>query len=264
MATKFTDPKDIEGMRVAGKLAAQLLNHLDQFVLPGRTTDELDIEARLFIEENNAIAAPLGYTAGGNLPPFPKAICTSVNHVVCHGIPGNKVLKKGDFLNIDVTVIVDGYYGDTSKMYFVGKPPTHLQRLAKVTQECLYKGIEQVKAGALYNDIGRVIEQHAHAHNYSVVREFCGHGIGKVFHAPPQVVHYDIPGRTERMEVGQCFTIEPMINQGKRDVRVLGDQWTCVTKDRRPSAQYEHTLMVTEQGCEVFTVRDELSELRLI
>lgn len=255
--TQFTDEKDIEGMRAAGQLAARLLNHLEQFVLPGRTTEELDIEARLFIEEHNAIPAPLHYTASGTLPPFPAAICTSVNHVICHGIPGPKPLKKGDVLNIDVTVILNGYYGDTSKMFFVGKTAPHAERLARVTQECLYKGIEQVKAGATLGDIGHAIQEHAHAHNYSVVREFCGHGIGKVFHALPQVVHFGQPGTGAILEAGQCFTIEPMINQGKRDLRILGDKWTVVTKDRRLSAQYEHTLMVTDDGCEVFTCRDE-------
>lgn len=254
MQTKFTDQKDIDGMRAAGKLAAELLVHLESFIQHGRTTGELDIEARRFILENNAIAAPLNYTAGGTHPPFPGAICTSVNHVVCHGIPGTKVIKRGDFLNIDVTVIVDGYYGDTSRMYFVGKPTPPMERLARVTQECLYIGIEQVKAGAYYSDIGKAIQKHAKAHNYTIVEEFCGHGIGKVFHSTPQILHYEnhYPGQ---MEAGQCFTIEPMLNMGNRNVRILGDKWTVVTKDHRPSAQYEHTLMVTDDGCEVFTKR---------
>lgn len=256
MTTKFTDEKDINGMRAAGKLASSILDMIGKHVVPGVTTDELDTLCHEMTIDNYAIPAPLGYTAGGTMPPFSKSICTSVNHVICHGIPGDKKLKKGDCINIDVTPILNGYHGDTSKMFLVGKVPSHVERLVRVTQECLYEGIRTVKAGSKVNDIGRVIQEHAHKHNYSVVREFCGHGVGKVFHAPPHVLHCENDDDTI-LEVGQCFTIEPMINQGKRDMKVLGDRWTAVTKDRRLSAQWEHTLMVTEEGCEIFTLRDE-------
>ena len=257
METKFTDEKDINGMRAAGKLAASVLDMIGEYVVPGVTTDELDTLCHEMIIDNYAIPAPLGYTAGGTMPPFPKSVCTSINHVICHGIPGEKKLKKGDSINIDVTVILDGYHGDTAKMYFAGEPASHTERLVRITQECLYAGIRTVKAGSTLGDIGAAIQEIANANNYSIVREFCGHGIGKVFHALPHVVHFGKAGTGTILEVGQCFTIEPMINQGKRDMKVLGDKWTVVTKDRRPSAQWEHTMMVTENGCEVFTLRDE-------
>ena len=244
-------------MRAVGKLAARILVMLDDYIFPGVTTDDLDFLCAEMAEENNATSAPLGYTASGTHPPYPKSICTSINHVICHGIPSNKRLKNGDIVNVDITVVVDGYHGDTSKMFLVGKRASHAERLVRVTQECLYKGIEVVREGAHIGDIGYVIQQHAHENGYSVVREFCGHGIGTEFHGQPSVPHFGEKGTGIILEKGQCFTIEPMINQGKKDMRVLGDMWTAVTKDHRLSAQWEHTLIVTEDGCEVFTLRDE-------
>jgi len=255
MTTKFTDELDINCMRAAGELARDVLAIVDHHIEPGMTTNELDAICHKYILDNGATPAPLNYTAGGTHPPFPKSICTSVNKVVCHGIPNDKKLKKGDSLNIDVTVNLNGYHGDTSKMYFVGKVPSHVERLARVTQECLYAGIRAVRPGVTIGDIGHEILKIANKENVSIVREFCGHGIGKVFHGLPQVPHYGSPGEGEVLEVGQCFTIEPMINAGKRDVRVLGDKWTVVTKDRRLSAQWEHTILVTPNGHEVLTLR---------
>jgi methionyl aminopeptidase len=243
---------EIEKMRIAGKLAAQVLEMIEPHVQPGVTTEELDRICHDFIvNEQQAVPAPLNYKG------FPKSICTSVNHVICHGIPGPKKLKAGDCLNIDITVIKDGYHGDTSKMFFVGKPTVMAERLARVTQECLYLGIEQVKPGAHIGDIGAVIQQYAEKHNYSVVREFCGHGIGAVFHEPPNVLHYGTFGSGEEIKEGMCFTIEPMINAGKRHMKMLPDGWTAITKDRSLSAQWEHTLLVTKDGVEILTLRDE-------
>ena len=255
MTTQFTDELDLNCMRAAGELAASVLEMIDFYIKPGVTTNELDTRCHEFILQNGATPAPLYYTAGGHLPPFPKSICTSVNKVVCHGIPNDKKLKKGDSLNIDVTVILNGFYGDTSKMYFVGKVPSHVERLARITQECLYAGIRVVRPGTTIGDIGHEIVKIANKENVSIVRDFCGHGIGKVFHGLPQVPHYGLPGEGEPLEVGQCFTIEPMINAGKKDVRILGDKWTAVTKDRRLSAQWEHTILVTPNGHEVLTLR---------
>ncbi|GGX61495.1 methionine aminopeptidase [Saccharospirillum salsuginis] len=244
-------------MRVAGRLAAEVLEMIGDYVKPGVTTGELDrICHDHIVNVQKGIPAPLNY---GN-PPFPKSICTSVNHVICHGIPSDdKVLKKGDILNIDVTVIKDGYHGDTSKMFFVGEAPAHLERLVRVTQECLYKGIEIVRPGTQLGDIGHVIQQHAESNYYSVVREYCGHGIGAGFHEEPQVLHYGKPGTGMELQEGMCFTIEPMINAGKPQTKMLGDHWTVVTKDRKPSAQWEHTLLVTADGVEVLTRRGEES-----
>jgi methionyl aminopeptidase len=253
--------EEIEKMRVAGKLASDVLLMIGEHVKKGVTTDELNQLCHDYIVNvQGAVPAPLNY---GN-PPFPKSICTSVNHVICHGIPSDKKLKDGDILNIDVTVIKDGYHGDTSKMFVVGKPSILAERLIRVTQECLYKGIEMVKPGVRLGDIGHAIQTHAENHHYSIVREYCGHGIGAVFHEDPQVVHYGRPNTGETLKAGMCFTIEPMVNAGKRYSKILPDQWTVVTKDRSLSAQWEHTLLVTDTGVEVLTLRDEESLPRVI
>lgn len=246
-------PEEIEKMRVAGRLAAEVLEMIEEHVKPGVTTGELDrICHDYIVNVQDAIPACLNYRG------FPKSICTSVNHVVCHGIPSDtKTLKKGDIINIDVTVIKDGYHGDTSKMYFVGEPSVLAKRLVKVTQECLYIGIDMVKPGARLGDIGAAIQKHAEAQYFSVVREYCGHGIGSVFHEEPQVLHYGKPGTGVELKEGMTFTIEPMINVGKRHTKLLPDEWTVITKDRKLSAQWEHTLGVTADGCEIFTKRSE-------
>lgn len=246
-------------MRIAGRLAASVLEMIGEHVQPGITTEELDRLCHEFIVNDlSCIPAPLNYTSSPGIPPFPKSICTSVNHVVCHGIPTErKTLKSGDCVNIDVTVIKDGYHGDTSKMFVAGKPSVMAERLIRVTQECLYAGIEQVHPGATLGDIGHAIQVLAERHNFSVVREFCGHGIGKVFHDSPQVLHYGRAGSGARLEEGMTFTIEPMINAGTRHIRILPDQWTAVTKDHKLSAQWEHTILVTARGAEVLTRRTE-------
>ena len=253
MPVTIKTPEEIEKMRVAGRLAANVLEMLDEHVKPGVTTEELDRLAHDYIvNEQQAVPAPLNYKG------FPKSVCTSVNHVVCHGIPTDKkVLKDGDIINIDVTVIKEGYHGDTSKMWIVGKPKPGTERLVKITQECLYKGIELVKPGARLGDIGHAIQRHAEKHHYSVVRDFCGHGIGKVFHEEPQVMHYGQPGTGFELKEGMTFTIEPMINQGKYQTKVLADGWTAVTKDHKLSAQWEHTLLVTADGVDILTKRPE-------
>ncbi len=254
-------PEEIEKMRVAGRMAAEVLEMLGEHVKKGVTTDELNTICHDYIVNvQKAIPAPLNY---GN-PPFPKSICTSVNHVICHGIPSDKKLKDGDIVNVDVTVIKDGYHGDTSKMFVVGKPKIMAERLINVTQECLYKAIKLVKPGCRLGDIGAVIQQYAESHNYSIVREYCGHGIGANFHEEPQVVHYGKYGTGEALQAGMCFTIEPMINAGKRHSKLLPDDWTVVTKDRSLSAQWEHTLLVTENGCEILTLRSDENIERVI
>lgn len=243
-------PEAIEKMRVVGRLAAEVLEMIGEFVQAGITTDELNKICHDYIVNiQKAIPAPLNYKG------FPKSICTSVNHQVCHGIPGPKALKKGDIINIDVTVIKDGYHGDTSKMFAVGKTSVLAARLMEVTQECMYLGIAAVKPGARFGDIGQAIQKHAEKNDYSVVEEYCGHGIGTVFHEPPNVLHYGKAGTGETMRPGMIFTIEPMINAGKREVRVLSDEWTVVTKDNSLSAQWEHTILVTETGCDILTLR---------
>ncbi|GAA5219162.1 type I methionyl aminopeptidase [Corallincola platygyrae] len=250
MSIVIKTPSEIEKMRVAGRLAAEVLEMIEPHVKKGVTTDELNTICHDYIVNvQQAIPAPLNYHG------FPKSICTSINHVICHGIPSDKKLKDGDIVNIDITVIKDGYHGDTSKMFVVGKPSILAERLIRVTQECLYKGIELVKPGAYLGDIGFVIQQHAEKHGYSVVKEYCGHGIGKEFHEEPQVLHYGRKGTGDQLEAGMCFTIEPMINVGKPHSKLLKDGWTAVTKDRSLSAQWEHTLLVTENGCEVLTLR---------
>jgi methionyl aminopeptidase len=255
MQVTIKTPEDIAKMRVAGRLAAEVLEMIDEHVKPGVTTEHLNQLCHDYIVNvQQAIPAPLNYKG------FPKSICTSVNHVVCHGIPTEqKVLKDGDIINIDVTIIKDGYHGDTSKMWAVGKPKPGTERLIQITQECMYKGIELVKPGAHLGDIGHVIQQHAEKHRFSVVRDYCGHGIGQVFHEEPQVMHYGKPGTGLELKEGMIFTIEPMINQGKYHTKLLPDEWTAVTKDRKLSAQWEHTILVTADGHEVLTKRKEES-----
>ncbi|MBN1006391.1 type I methionyl aminopeptidase [Amphritea pacifica] len=253
MSITIKTPEEIEKMRVAGRLAAEVLEMIAPFVKPGVTTEELNtICHNYMVNEQQVIPAPLNYHG------FPKSICTSVNHVVCHGIPNDKPLKNGDIINIDVTVIKDGYHGDTSQMFYVGNVPLHAQRLCEITQECLYKGMALVKPGARLGDIGHVIQQYAEANHYSVVREYCGHGIGIGFHEDPQVVHYGNPGTGVELQEGMCFTIEPMINAGKRHVKLLKrDGWTVETVDKRLSAQWEHTILVTADGYETLTRRKD-------
>lgn len=253
MAITLKTPREFERMRVAGKLAADVLEMIEPYVKPGMTTNELnDICHRYITEVQHAIPAPLNYEG------FPKSICTSVNHVVCHGIPNDKKLEEGDIINIDITVIKEGYHGDTSKMFCVGNVKPFAKKLIHVTQECLYLAIRRVKPGATLGDIGFVIQQHAEKNRYSVVREYCGHGIGKTFHEDPQVLHYGQPGTGIEIQKGMTFTIEPMINMGKRDIKLnKQDGWTVTTKDHSLSAQWEHTLGVTENGVEVFTLRQD-------
>ncbi|MES2141560.1 MAG: type I methionyl aminopeptidase [Pseudomonadota bacterium] len=245
-------PEEIEKMRVAGRLAAEVLEMIEPYVKPGITTDELDkICHDYIVNKQHAIPAPLNYRG------FPKSICTSVNHQVCHGIPGERVLKVGDLLNIDVTVLKEGYHGDTSKMFFVGKPSVLAQRLSRVTQECLYLGIRLIKPGTYLGDIGAAIQEYAESEGFSVVREYCGHGIGRLFHEELQVLHYGKKGTGVQLVPGMTFTIEPMINAGKCYVKVMPDKWTVVTKDHSLSAQWEHTLLVTNTGYEILTKRKE-------
>ncbi|MGJ0429398.1 type I methionyl aminopeptidase [Methylobacter sp.] len=243
---------EIEKMRIAGKLAAEVLEMIAPYVVPGVTTDQLDkICHDYIVDVQKAIPAPLNYHG------FPKSICTSINHQVCHGIPSEKKLKSGDIVNIDITVIKDEYHGDTSKMFCVGEVSQHARRLVNVTREAMFLGIEQVKPGATLGDIGHAIQKHAEANHFSVVREFCGHGIGKKFHEDPQVLHYGKAGTGETLQAGMILTIEPMLNLGKRHVKVLADGWTAVTKDRSLSAQWEHTILVTATGYEILTLRQE-------
>lgn len=249
MSVHIKSPEEIEKMRVAGRLAGDVLQMIRPHVKPGISTHKLDNLCRDFIvNEQAATPAPLNYKG------FPGSICTSVNHQVCHGIPSNKRLKKGDIVNIDITVIKDGYHGDTSKMFFVGPPSVLARRLCEVSHECLLKGIHQVKPGALLGDIGHAIQQHAESHNYSVVREYCGHGIGRFFHEDPQVLHYGKAGTGIELKAGMTFTIEPMINAGAKEVKLLKDKWSVVTADHSLSAQWEHTILVTNDGHDILTV----------
>lgn len=252
MSVSIKTAEEIEKMRVAGRLAAEVLEMIAPYVKVGVSTGELDrICHDYIVNEQKAIPAPLNYHG------FPKSICTSLNHVVCHGIPSDgKILKDGDILNIDITVIKDGYHGDTSAMFTLGEPQPHTQKLIKITQECLYKAIDIVKPGTQLGDIGEIIQKYAESHHYSIVREYCGHGIGKVFHEEPQVMHYGKKGTGLTLEKGMTFTIEPMLNLGKRHTKLnKKDGWTVTTKDGRPSAQWEHTIVVTNDGCEVLTAR---------
>jgi len=236
-------------LRIAGALAADVLDMIGEHVAPGMSTDELDqICHDYIVNVQQAIPANVGYRG------FPKTVCTSVNHVVCHGIPNERRLKSGDMLNIDVAVIKDGYHGDTSRMYFVGKPPVLAQRLAEVCKNAMWRAIELVRPGAHLGDIGHAIQSLAEAEGFSVVREYCGHGIGRIYHEDPQVLHYGKPGTGFELTAGMTFTIEPMINAGRRDVRLLPDGWTVVTKDQSLSAQWEHTILVTDVGFEVLTL----------
>jgi len=252
MSVSIKTPDEIEKMRVAGRLAAEVLEMIGPHVRPGVTTDEIDrICHDYIVDHQHAIPAPLNYRG------FPRSICTSVNHQVCHGIPGNKTLKNGDIVNVDITVIKDGFHGDTSKMFFVGEPSILARRLVDVTYEALWKGIDVVRPGAQLGDIGHAIQRFVEANGFSVVREYCGHGIGREFHEDPQVLHYGSRDTGLVLQPGMCFTIEPMINAGKRHVKLLPDGWTVVTKDRKLSAQWEHTLLVTQDGAEVLTLRAE-------
>jgi methionyl aminopeptidase len=254
MATIIKSPEEIEAMRLACRLASEVLDYIGDYVRPGVTTEELDrLCHRYMVDVQGTIPAPLNYAPPGYRP-FPKSICASVNHQVCHGIPGDRVLKNGDIVNLDITVIKDGFHGDTSRMFIVGEASIAARRLCQLTWECLWLGIDQVRPGASIGDIGFAIQRHAETQGCSVVREFCGHGIGRRFHEDPQILHYGRPGTGERLLPGMIFTIEPMINSGRREVRELADGWTIVTKDHSLSAQWEHTVLVTETGCEVLTV----------
>jgi len=252
MPVSIKTPDEIEKMRVAGHLAAEVLEMIGSSVQSGVTTDELDkICHNYIVNEQKAIPAPLNYRG------FPKSICTSINHVVCHGIPSDKKLKNGDIINIDITVIKDGYHGDTSKMFFVGEPSIRAKRLVEITYNCMKKGIELIRPGIYLGDIGYGIQTLAENNNCSVVQEYCGHGIGKEFHEDPQILHYGKPHTGLKLEAGMTFTIEPMINLGKRQVKLLADEWTVVTRDRSLSAQWEHTLLVTDDSYDVLTKRSD-------
>jgi methionyl aminopeptidase len=245
---------DVEGMRVAGRLAAEVLDMLTPHVKPGVTTEQLDKLAHdHIVNVQQAVPAPLNYAPPGYTP-YPKSICTSINHQVCHGIPNDKPLKNGDIVNIDVTVIKDGWHGDTSRMFIVGEGSIAAKRLCQITYEAMWKGIVKVRPGIRLGDIGHAIQTFAEHNGFSVVREFCGHGIGQKFHEEPQVLHYGRPGTLEEVVPGMVFTIEPMINAGKREIRETGDGWTIVTRDRSLSAQWEHTVLVTDTGYEVLTL----------
>jgi len=245
---KIHAAKDFEGMRKAGRLAAECLDFITPHVKPGVTTEELDKLCHNFILDNDAIPAPLNYRG------FPKSICTSINHVVCHGIPGDKVLRDGDIVNIDVTVILNGWYGDTSRMFPIGKINVKAKRLIDITYDAMMLGIEAVKPGATVGDIGHAIQTFAEDKRCSVVRDFCGHGLGRVFHDAPNITHFGRPGTGPRLRPGMFFTVEPMINLGRYDVKILNDGWTAVTKDKSLSAQFEHSIAVTETGYEIFTL----------
>jgi methionyl aminopeptidase len=246
---KIHDAADFVGMRKAGKLAAEVLDFITPHVAPGVTTDMLDRLCHGFIVDHGAIPAPLNYRG------FPRSICTSINHVVCHGIPGDRRLEEGDILNIDITVILDGWHGDTSRMFLVGeRVALKARRLVEVTYEAMMRGIAMVKPGATVGDIGHAIQSFAEGHRFSVVRDFCGHGIGRVFHDAPSVVHFGHPGQGPVLRAGMFFTVEPMINSGRYEVKILSDGWTAVTKDRSLSAQFEHTVGVTADGYEIFTL----------
>ncbi|MDO8438300.1 MAG: type I methionyl aminopeptidase [Nitrosomonadaceae bacterium] len=247
-------PQEIEKMRVAGKLASEVLDYITPFVRPGVTTAELDALCHDYmVNVQKTIPAPLNYAPPGYAP-YPKSICTSVNHQVCHGVPGEKKLKAGDIVNIDVTVIKNDYHGDTSRMYYVGEPPIQAKRLCEITYESMWRGIEEIKSGKYLGDIGHAIQSFAENRGCSIVREFCGHGIGAKFHEEPQVLHYGRAGTGLQLKAGMIFTVEPMINAGKAPIRQLADGWTIVTKDHSLSAQWEHTVLVTETGYEVLTL----------
>ena len=254
MSISIKNSEDIRKMRVAGKLASEVLDFITPFIRPNVTTEEIDRICHDFmVNEQKTIPAPLNYAPPGHSP-YPKSVCTSVNNQICHGIPGPKLLKKGDIVNVDITVIKDGYHGDTSRMFFVGDPSIQAKRLCEITYQSMWVGINKVKPGAHLGDIGYAIQSYAESNGYSVVREFCGHGIGLVFHEEPQVLHYGQIGTGIELVPGMIFTIEPMINAGKKDIKMMPDGWTVVTKDRSLSAQWEHTILVTESSYEVLTV----------
>ena len=254
MSISIKNSEDIKKMRVAGKLASEVLDFVTPFIKPNITTEEIDkICHDYMVNEQKTIPAPLNYAPPGHSP-YPKSVCTSVNHQICHGIPGPKSLKKGDVINIDITVIKDGYHGDTSRMFYVGEPSIQAKRLCDITYQSMWLGINAVRPGAHIGDIGNAIQTYAESNGYSVVREFCGHGIGLVFHEEPQVLHYGQIGSGIELKPGMIFTIEPMINAGKRDIKMLPDGWTVVTKDRSLSAQWEHTILVTDSSYEVLPV----------
>ena len=248
MAITIKTSDEIDKMRIAGRLASEVLDMIEQHIKPGISTDELNTICHDYIvNEQQAIPAPLNYHG------FPKSICTSVNHVICHGIPSDKRLKKGDIINVDITVIKDEYHGDTSRMFYVGEVSSIAKKVCEIAKECMMLGVNMVKPGVQLGDIGHAIQQHAEAKNFSVVREYCGHGIGKIFHEEPQVLHYGKPHTGVTLQEGMTFTIEPMINVGRKETRLLADDWTVVTKDRSLSAQWEHTILVTADGVEILT-----------
>ena len=257
MSVTIKNDNDIQKMRVAVKLAAEVLDFISPHVQPGITTEEIDRLCHDYmVNDQITVPAPLNYSPPGHTP-YPKSICTSINNQICHGIPSERVLKKGDIVNIDITVIKDGYHGDTSRMFYVGEPSIQAKRLCDITYQSMWKGIQIVKPGATLGDIGFSIQQYAESHGFSIVREFCGHGIGKVFHEEPQVLHYGRKGTGLELKEGMTFTIEPMVNAGKKDIRMMPDGWTVVTKDRSLSAQWEHTILVTKDGYEILTVSDQ-------
>ncbi|MDI1245937.1 MAG: type I methionyl aminopeptidase [Rhodoferax sp.] len=254
MTITIKDSEGIAGMRIVGRLTAELLDYLAPFVKPGVTTNELDRLAEDYTTQVlGAISAPLNYAPGGH-DPYPKSICTSINHQVCHGIPNDKPLKKGDIVNVDVTLIKDGWHGDSSRMFMVGDVSVAARRLCKLTYEAMWKGIGQVREGAYLGDVGHAIQVFAESQGLSVVREYCGHGIGRNFHEDPQVLHYGKPGTLDQLKAGMVITIEPMLNVGRKEIKELGDGWTIVTKDHSLSAQWEHTVLVTPTGYEVLTL----------
>ncbi|MCF8170134.1 MAG: type I methionyl aminopeptidase [Methylotenera sp.] len=256
MTITFKDEQGIAGMRLAGRLASEVLDYLTPHVQPGVTTNALDKLAFDYITQvQQAIPAPLNYNPSGRNP-YPKSICTSINHQVCHGIPSDKALKKGDIVNIDITVIKDGWHGDTSRMFIVGEGSIAAKRLCQLTYDAMWHGIVKVKPGARLGDIGHAIQTFAEGQGFSIVREFCGHGIGQVFHEDPQVLHYGKPGTLEELKPGMTFTIEPMVNAGRRDIKEMSDGWTIITRDHSLSAQWEHTVLVTQTGYEVLTLSD--------
>ena len=254
MSVAIKSDDDIARMRVAGRLAAEVLDYLAPFVKPGVTTGEIDRLAHDYmVGVQQTTPATLNYAPPGHSP-YPASLCTSANHVVCHGIPGDRKLKQGDILNVDVTVIRDGYHGDTSRMFFVGAPSIQARRLVEVTYEAMWRGIRAVRPGAHLGDIGHAVQRHAESNGFSIVREFCGHGIGRQFHEEPQVLHYGRPGTGLKLQAGMIFTIEPMVNAGRAAIRALADGWTIVTADHSLSAQWEHTILVTAEGFEVLTI----------
>ncbi len=254
MSISIKTPQEIEKMRIAGRLAGEVLDYIAPFVKVGVTTDELDKLCHDYmVNVQGCVPAPLNYAPHGHTP-YPKSICTSINHQVCHGVPSDKKLKNGDIVNLDITTIKDGYHGDTSRMFYVGEPSIQAKRLCETTYQAMWRGIRTVRAGAHLGDIGHAIQTFVEGMGYSVVREFCGHGIGSKFHEEPQVLHYGKAGTGPKLEAGMIFTIEPMVNAGKAGIKQLGDGWTVVTKDHSLSAQWEHTILVTETGFEVLTL----------